>query len=441
MYGSTILNTKVSAVISILSGIGLITVLSITPVSPPKNKGQYYYEKEKILPSKSNDKKAYVYLEKSKKEEQFFSIRTIREVQEEISKSIWGSGFSKSSPDDVLTPLLNENQIRPYQNLQPDVFTYYKDDKVSVNTIGDTRPITNQILEYKYQNKISDSTNLFQNKNSQIRNVEMSYQINSNFSASFKSSQFDIFDDRLKQYPTTTAGISFTGNKYISTGFIAGESNLNNPYRYNQGGFLNGNNFYRDTEISYRDVDRVNKNLFEWQANISPTKNLMFQTAVYNSNRSLINETNVSEGARLAMAVGLKYFVLNLKYNYLSDNLMRTILRPDAASMFNKDYAAFGFTFFIDRYKRYSIYIGNNVYNIVTTNRPTDSTASIPSNNSFSASFRGRNNDYYNTTFFFNFKNNANRDYYYSNFGVFRLPVYSQLNFEYATSLGLELSF
>ncbi len=441
MYGSTILNTKVSAAISILSGIGLITVLSITPVSPPKNKGEYYYQKEKILPSKSNDKKAYVYTEKEKKEEQFFSIRTILEMEEEISKSMWGSGFSKSFPNEVLTPLFNENQIRPYQNLQPDVFTYYKDDKISVNTIGDTRPITNQILEYKFQNKISDSPNLFQNKNSQIRSVEMSYQINSNFSASFKSSQFDIFDDRLKQYPTTTAGVSFTGNQYISTGFIAGESNLNNPYRYNQGGFLNGNNFYRDTEISYKDVDRVNKNLFEWQANISPTKNLMFQTAVYNSNRSLINETNVSEGARLAMAVGLKYFVLNLKYNYLSDNLMRTILRPDAASMFNKDYAAFGFTFFIDRYKRYSIYIGNNVYNIVTTNRPTDSTASIPSNSSFSASFRGRNNDYYNTTFFFNFKNNANRDYYYSNFGVFRLPVYSQLNFEYATSLGLELSF
>ncbi len=441
MYGTTILNTKLSAIISILSGIGFVAILSVTPVVPPANKGQDFYEKEDTFPSKNPEKKAYANLEKENLEEKFFSIRTIREMQKEISKSIWGSGFSKSSPDEVLTPFFNDNQIRPYQNLQPDVFTYYKDDKISVNTIGDTRSIVNQILEYKYQNKLSEPANLFQNKNSQIRNVEMSYQINSNFTANFKSTQFDIFDDRLKQYPTTTAGVSFTGNKYISTGFIAGESNLNNPYRYNQGGFLAGNNYYRDTEISYRDVDRANKNLFEWQANISPTKNLLFQTAVYNSNRSLINETNISEGARVAMAVGLKYFVLNLKYNYLSDNLLRTMLRPDATSLFNKDYAAFGFTFFIDRYKRYSLYIGNNVYNIVTTNRPTDSTSSIPSNNSFSASFRGRNHDYYNTTFFFNFKNNANRDYYYSNFGVFRLPVYSQLNFEYATSLGLELSF
>lgn len=441
MYGSTVLNTKFSAIVSILYGIGFVTILSLTPLDPPEKKERYYFQKEDTFPSKSPDRKAYATLQKEMKDEKFFSIKTIREIQNEISKSVWGSSYSKSPNEDVLTPFLNDNQIRPYQNLQPDVFTYYKDDKISVNTIGETRAIANQILEYKYQNKTADTSNLLQSRNTQVRNVEMSYQINSNFTANFKSTQFDIFDDRLKQYPTTSAGVSFTGNKYVSTGFIAGESTLNNPYRYNQGGFLNGNNYYRDTEISYKDADRVNKNLFEWQANLAPTKNLLFQTAIYNSNRSLINETNVSEGARLAMAVGLKYFVLNLKYNYLSDNLMRTILRPDAASLFNRDYAAFGLTFFLDRYKRYSIYIGNNVYNIVTTNRPTDSTSSIPSNNSFSASFRGRNNDYYNTTFFFNFKNNANRDYYYSNFGVFRLPIHSQLNFEYATSLGLELSF
>jgi hypothetical protein len=269
----------------------------------------------------------------------------------------------------------------------------------------------------------------------------MSYQINSNFSANFRSTQFDIFDDRLKQYPITMGGVSFNGSKYISTGFIAGESTLNNPYRYGQNGTFNGSNMNRETEISFRDVDRVNKNLFEWQANITPTKNILFQTAIYNSNRSLINETNVSEGARVAMAVGLKYFILNLKYNYLADNLMRTITRPDAASLFNKDYAAFGFTFFLDKYKRYSLYVGNNYYNITTSNRPTDANANVQGNNSFSASFRGKNSNYFNATFFLNFKNNTNKDYYYSNFGVFRLPVYSQLNLEYATSLGLELSF
>ena len=311
MYGSTVLNTKFSAIISILYGIGFVAILSLTPLDPPEKKERYYFQKEDTFPSNSPDKKVYATLQKEIKDEKFFSIKTIREIQNEISKSVWGSSYSKSPNEDVLTPFLNDNQIRPYQNLQPDVFTYYKDDKISVNTIGETRAITNQILEYKYQNKTADTSNLLQSRNTQVRNVEMSYQINSNFTASFKSSQFDIFDDRLKQYPTTSAGVSFTGNKYVSTGFIAGESTLNNPYRYNQGGFLNGNNYYRDTEISYKDADRINKNLFEWQANLAPTKNLLFQTAIYNSNRSLINETNVSEGARLAMAVGLKYFVLN----------------------------------------------------------------------------------------------------------------------------------
>ena len=85
--------------------------------------------------------------------------------------------------------------------------------------------------------------------------------------------------------------------------------------------------------------------------------------------------------------------------------------------------------------KRYSIYIGNNVYNIVTQNKPTDSMASIPINNSFSASFRGRNSDNYNTTFF--------------NFKIMQIEIISILTlslpttnlfsvkFEYATSLGL----
>ncbi|HNI87456.1 MAG TPA: hypothetical protein PKX55_04815, partial [Leptospiraceae bacterium] len=394
---------------------------------------------EEELPLKTPDQKIYSKKEGAKKEESFFSIKAFKKTQEEIHKSIWGNSFSKPNHDELLTTFGHDNQIRPNPSQQTDIYTYYKDEKVSLNSIGDSRSVTNQILEYRYQNKITETNTLLQNRNTQIRNVEMSYQINSNFSANFKSTQFDIFDDRLKQYPTTMAGISFT-SKYVSTGFIAGESSFNNPYRYNQVGFLNGNNYYRDTEIQLRDTDRANRNLFEWQANISPTKNLMFQTAVYNSNRSLINETNVSEGVRIAMAIGLKYIVLNFKYNYLSDNLMRSLMRPDSPSFFNKDYAAFGLTFFIDKNKKYSIYIGNNVYNIATMTKPTDSSSTVPVNNSFSASFRGRNSDF-NTTFFFNFKNNANREFYYSNFGVFRLPISSQVNFDYATSMGLELSF
>ncbi len=308
MYGSTILNTKLSAVISILSGIGLLTVLSLTPVRSPKTKQRNIFESEEILPSKNFDKKPFVDNSMEKKENWFFAIKKMQETENDISKSIWGSGFNVYSPESIV-PVFNENQFRFSQVSQSDVFSYYKDEKVTLGILGDSRIISNQILEYKYQNKMVDSALIFQNRNTQLRNVEMSYQINSNFSANFKSSQFDIFDDRLKQYPTTMAGVSFTGSKYISSGFTAGESTLSNPYRYNQTNNLQSNNFYRENDISYRDVDRANKNLFEWQTNITPTKNLLFQTAVYNSNRSLINETNVSEGARLAMAVGLKYFV------------------------------------------------------------------------------------------------------------------------------------
>jgi hypothetical protein len=87
MYGTPILNTKVSAIISILSGIGFVAVLSITPVVPPKNKGQNFYDKEDTFPAKIPDKKIYAELEKNKLEEKVFSIRTIREMQKDFSSA------------------------------------------------------------------------------------------------------------------------------------------------------------------------------------------------------------------------------------------------------------------------------------------------------------------------------------------------------------------
>lgn len=439
MYGSTILNTKLSAVISILSGIGFLTVLSLTPVRSTKNKTRKTFEIEEFKPSKMENKKSVFGQKFENDAHTTFNFSVNKNRYHDLPQSIWGSSFPVHEFE-VDKSFFNENKYRNYPFVNSDVLTYYKDDKISLSVMGDSRSVINQILEYRYQNRLLENATFYQNKNPQLKNIEVSYQINSNFSANVRSSQFDIFDDRLKQYPTTMAGVSFVGSKFISAGFTAGESTLNNPYRYSQTNGLQGNYLYRESDATYKDTDLVNKNLFEWQANITPTKNLLLHTAVYNSNRSIINETNISEGARLGMAIGLKHFVLNLRYNYLSDNLMRTILRPDLASTLNKDYAAFGFTIFLDKYKKYSIYVGNNFYNITTAGQPTSSSNVVPSNNSFSASFRGKS-DYYNTIFFLNLKNNANREYFYSNFGVFRLPIYSQLNFEYATSVGLELSF
>ena len=153
MYGSTILNTKLSAVISILSGIGLLTVLSLTPVRSPKTKQRNIFESEEILPSKNFDKKPFVDNSMEKKENWFFAIKKMQETENDISKSIWGSGFNVYSPESIV-PVFNENQFRFSQVSQSDVFSYYKDEKVTLGILGDSRIISNQILEYKYQNKM-----------------------------------------------------------------------------------------------------------------------------------------------------------------------------------------------------------------------------------------------------------------------------------------------
>lgn len=302
MYGSTILNIKLS--LAILSGLGFLGILALAPVTPLNYKQRYIHEKNDKIPLKPIEE----------------DTRRIVSFQPQNQ----GKGF-----------YLNQQGRNNSQN--------------NSNQIQDLR------------NGIDFS----------FKTIDMHYRVSSDFSASFKSSRFDIFDD----------------------------------------------------------------------INFFPSQNNVIQTLIYNSNRSYIHETNLAEGVRLALAVGLQYFIFNIKYNYLSDSLIRNTYRSDIASAFNKDYATVGFTFYLDRYKRYSIYLGHNYYNIASQNRPIDSIAGISANNSFSASFRGRSSEYYNSSFFFNFKNNTNRDYYYSSFGVFRLPIASHLISEYATSLGLELSF
>ncbi|MBP7280139.1 MAG: hypothetical protein KBA66_01085 [Leptospiraceae bacterium] len=302
MYGSTILNIKLS--LAILSGLGFMGILVLAPVTPINYKQKYIQKKNDIIPLKSI-----------------------------------------------------EEDTRGIVSVQPQ----YQGKDFSLNRQGRNNS----------QNNSNQTQDLRTSIDPSFKTMDMYYRTSSDFSASFKSSRFDIFDD----------------------------------------------------------------------INFFPSQNNVIQNLIYNSNRSYIHETSLAEGVRLALAVELQYFIFNIKYNYLSDSLMRNTYRYDVASAFNKDYATVGFTFYLDRYKRYSIYLGHNYYNIASQNRPIDSIAGVSNNNSFSASFRGRSSEYYNSSFFFNFKNNTNRDFYYSSFGVFRLPIASHLISEYATSLGLELSF
>lgn len=430
---SKILDTKISLIVSLVSGVCFLGMLAFIPTEkgkknfpaiPPiqldENIPIRNFEKAIVLNKKKIEDK--VYLETS-------PIKEIFPIEEIVH---FESGLNNQSRS------FQKGLDKQIQNYNFEHSTYYKDEKLSMSSIHDSR-IVNKILEYNYSNKQMDQS-IFQSRNQNLKNVELNYQLNSSFSANLRSSQFDSFDDRFKQNPTTMAGLNYRLGNLVSTSVLAGDSSFtNSTIKYSNQTYLNGNQFYKDMENINRDFDKQSKNLFEVGANLTPSKNVQLQTVIYNSNKSLINETNSSEGARFSFAYNLSYLMINLRYNFLSDNLTRTIVRPDLPTVNNRDFAGLGFTVFLDDQKRFSLYIGNNFHNIAVGKLNEANTGNVQSPNSFSASIRGKANQ--NTIFFLNFKNMYNRDLFFSNIGAFRVPVSSQLNQDFATSLGLEYNF
>jgi hypothetical protein len=434
MYKFSILNAKYSLLASILSGIIFIALLAIVPVHTKKK------SKDSILDDTiiyTKDRRRTNSL-KQNTDTSFYKIPLLKERMLQKSEDTYLSGTSLAQ-EFSLDREFNQRSFgnkKEILNFENDQYTIFKKEKVSVAAISDSRS-ANTILEYKYQQKFVDQNYFQESRNATLKNVDLAYNLNSSVSANIRSSNFDTFDDRLRQFPTTSGGMTYS-NKYISSGFTAGETNFTNASRFAQANFLNGNYFYRDIDNFNRDIEKQNKSIFEWQTSFTPTKNFLLQTTIFNSNKALINETNAQEGARFSLAYGLQNVILNVRFNYLSDNLMRTFTRPDFPTINNRDFAALGFTFFIDSAKKFSVYLGNSYHNIITVRT---SEANNINQTSFSASIRGRTNDKYNTTFFLNFKNNYSKEFFYSNIGVFRIPINSQLNLDYATSIGLELSF
>jgi len=265
----------------------------------------------------------------------------------------------------------------------------------------------------------------------QLRKLEINYKINSNLTASVKTSYLDanFFDDRIRTMPTTTAGLGLRSSKYITTEFITGATFSNFPTYLNQNGlsFLN-------TRLTEREMD--SRSILELQTNIKPTKNFGIQAALYDTNRGALNELTPQRGARVGLSWGFEQFALNLRYNYSGNEFLRGANFSDPSS---RDYAGIGLTLFLDKFKNYSLFLGNNYHNLFTNTRYDNKENHPTASNSFFASFRGLGPA--NTSFFLNFRNQVSRDIQYSNFGMFRFPVQNLYIFEFATALGLEISF
>jgi hypothetical protein len=311
------------------------------------------------------------------------------------------------------------------------IYSYYESEKLKIVSVSNGFKSLDSLYSATYLNEI--------NKQNMVKRVDISYSINSVVSANVQSinslsNQENVnLDDRIRVAPSTLAGFRFGSNKMIQAGFMTGETRLDIAKYINQGGMTT----YLQREQEYKD-SQDRRNLFEMHTSLQPTKNVKFQTAIYNTNKAFLNESGSSEGARFSMFFGFQNIAFNIKYNYSSDNFWRGIRSPDAV-VNAKDYAGVGITFFLDSSKNYSLSLGNNYHNIIALAKYGES-QNTPALSSFTASLRGSATNS-NTTFFLNFRNQISKDTYYTNIGIVRIPIASQIYLEYATALGLEMSF
>ncbi|MGQ2827749.1 hypothetical protein ACT538_18200, partial [Leptospira kirschneri] len=175
--------------------------------------------------------------------------------------------------------------------------------------------------------------------------------------------------------------------------------------------------------------------VIEWQANIQPVRRLSFQTSVLNKekDKGFYNP----EAARFSMFIDFSKIILNVRYSYSADPNTRNnglYITPES------DATTLGFTMLLDPAGRYSLFFGNNYYNLLSQKNSGINTQVDEPLRSFSASFRGKTS-FQNAIFFMNFRNNLSKGVIYTDVGPYRLPAFSQYYTEYFTSLGMELSF
>ncbi|TGM06507.1 hypothetical protein [Leptospira jelokensis] len=184
------------------------------------------------------------------------------------------------------------------------------------------------------------------------------------------------------------------------------------------------------------------KQLYEYQGNFSATSFLNVQTSVYNVKTENPVSSYGAEGGKFSFFFGSDKIQLNVKYNYVNQ-------RPSASNgqvgfVPTQDIASLGFIFYLGSSKNYSLYVGNQIFNVFNDPllRVRDQNGRSPE--TFSASFRGKHSGNQKTTFFLNFQNQ-----FYKDGVLYGVPggymVGNTFNgksfYEYVTSLGMELAF
>ncbi|WP_244934683.1 hypothetical protein [Leptospira vanthielii] len=201
--------------------------------------------------------------------------------------------------------------------------------------------------------------------------------------------------------------------------------------------------------LIFRQLETNKRSLFdprqsyEYQGSFNPSQFLKVQTSVYNVKTENPVLAYGAEGGKFSFFFGSDKVQLNLKYNYLNP---RPGSIPHGQLGFSpaQDNASLGLIFFLGSSKSYSLYVGNQIFNVFNDPLLQVKDHNGRSPETFSASFRGKPPGRLKTTFFLNFQNQFYKDgmllgvpggFMYGN------GFNGKSFYEYVTSLGMELAF
>ncbi|EMJ96808.1 hypothetical protein [Leptospira alstonii] len=452
-----VINIQSSLFISSLSAVGLGILLSVVQVKTPENfqeiESYPLEEKHESSPALKGKRESNPTQQEQKQKE----IQTFRILGHRGPNLLDGLGkdlepIGDKGPGFIGSPFSSRNNLSWNQ---PDFlfgdsyagarFFGGKQDKIGM--MASVRPLLPfaelaPSLRGRKADPFGNTGGVSQTK---LDSFELSYTVLPGVEAILKTGNSLPYTADQKDQGYSMAGFSFQPNEYLNTKIVSGSSFGNSsltanrlsyaPYSANAQFANIDPNVGTNPVLRNQAMGNTGGRVIEWQANIQPVKRLSFQTSVLNKekDKGFYNP----EAARFSMFIDFSKIVLNVRYSYSADPNTKNnglYITPES------DATTFGFTMFLDPAGRYSLFFGNNYYNLLSQKNSGINTQVEEPQRSFSASFRGKTS-FQNAIFFMNFRNNLSKGVIYADVGPFRLPAFSQNYTEYFTSLGMELSF
>ncbi|MFQ3974327.1 hypothetical protein ACLK31_07395 [Leptospira borgpetersenii] len=454
------INIQSSLFISSLSAIGLGILLSVVQVKTPEHSQETEFSP--FEKKKDSFKSSPTLMGKREKEIQTLRILGSKKsnLLTELEKDpqlMETKDFGFAGIGNTWTLFPSRNNLKknqsdiPFNNLNSDwVGTRFFDGKQNkIQMMTSVLPLVpfSELAPFMQGRKTDPIGNMDRTGINQAKldSFELSYTILPGVEAILKTGNSLPYTADQKDQGYSMAGFSFKPNEYLSTKIVSGSSFGNASLSTNRLSYsphsaniqpVNINpNVGTNPILRNQALGNTGGRVIEWQASIQPVKRLLFQTSVLNKEKEkgLYNP----EAARFSMFIDFSKIILNVRYSYSADPTAKNnglYITPES------DATTLGFTMLLDPAGRYSLFFGNNYYNLLSS-RPSGINTQVDEPlRSFSASFRGKTS-FQSAIFFMNFRNNLSKGVIYTDVGPLRLPAFSQYYTEYFTSLGMELSF